>query len=152
MAEGAGQHVVGRMVAGFSGHQKRKKAEERYPAAEDVFMSGTRRVGATAAFIPSERNSGAPPTNRRVGLSAARAEAGPGSPTGQGARPGAALPLPARSLHTWVHTGLPPPPPRRRGRGDEEATEKSHRDEMRTLSLVGKNPPASSKSRKPTQR
>ena len=134
MATDAGQHVLGTMVAGSSGHRRTR-----------IQMKGGQRL---SGFTPQEsrsqqllfpcrgRRGCALPTNRRTILRAGEGGGGAWSSTGRGARPRMrprrVQPSPRGGAHGAAPSSERPPA------WGGEAAEKSHRDETRAPSLVGK--------------
>ena len=137
-------------LAGSSGHRRTRiqmKGGQR--------LSGftTRESRSQQLLFPCRGRRGcALPTNRRAILRAGEGGGGAWSSTGRGARPRMrprrVQPSPRGGAHGAAPSSERPPA------WGGEAAEKSHRDETRAPSLVGKKkkkPPAASKSRKPTQ-
>lgn len=84
MATDAGQHVLGTMVAGSSGH-RRTQTEERRPAPIWDLLYRIRRASGFYSLVGGR--GCAPPASRRAVLSAGESGGGAWSSTGRGAGP-----------------------------------------------------------------
>ena len=133
---------------GSSGRRERDEAEGQEarlaPLSKPELYRTARKEAQLPRLLFPRREWGGAARHRPIEAWRWKVEAGPGRSTGRG----------ARHLHAavsrWAHAAAPSSG-RTRPRGGRSSREVT-RDEVRPLSLVGKNPSASSKSRKPSQR